>query len=80
MAPKTITVRELHNSLPKIAARVAKGQSYVVTRYAKTLFRIEPDVPVEKEKKTYTLDDILAIKFKGGKNLSRDIDKVVYGI
>ena len=80
MVPKVITVRELHKSLPAIAKRVAKGQSYVVTRYAKTLFRIEPDVPAETEKKTYTLDDILAIKFKGGKNLSRDIDKIVYGV
>lgn len=80
MAPKTITVRELHNSLPKIAARVAKGQSYVVTRYAKTLFRIEPEIPAEKDRKTYTLEDILAIKFKGGRNLSRDIDKIVYGV
>ena len=79
MAPKTITVRELHNSLPKIAARVAKGQSYIVTRYAKTLFRIEPDVPAKVEKKNYTLDDILAIRFKGGKTLSQDIDKIVYG-
>lgn len=79
MAPKTITVRELHNSLPKIAARVAKGQSYVVTRYAKTLFRIEPDVPVGKERKNYTLDDIMKLHFKGGKTLSMDVDKILYG-
>ena len=79
MAPKIITVRELHNSLPAIAKRVAKGQSYVVTRYAKTLFRIEPDVPAKAEKKNYTLDDIMKLRFKGGKTLSMDVDKILYG-
>jgi antitoxin (DNA-binding transcriptional repressor) of toxin-antitoxin stability system len=77
MAPKIITVRELHKSLPAIAKRVAKGQSYVVTRYAKTLFRIEPDVPAKK--KDYTLDDIMKLRFKGGKTLSMDVDKILYG-
>lgn len=78
MAPKTITVRELHQRLPMIAKRVGRGQRYIVTRYAKTLFRIEPPEDVHR-KNLYTLEDIAQLHFKGSTTLSRDIDKILYG-
>lgn len=36
--------------------------------------------PVIHKKKRWTDKDFDAMRFNGGKNLSRDIDKIVYGI
>lgn len=76
MQVQTISVRELHN-VPAIARGIRQGKSYVVVKHSKPLFNI---VPTDKmQPKTHTMKDLLAISFKGGKHLSRDIDKILYG-
>ena len=79
MIPTTITVRELHQDLPRIAAKVKRGQRFIVVKHAVPLFSIGPAIePLEKPQ--YTMADFAKIQFKGGKNLSRDIDKILYGV
>lgn len=78
MVTKTIGVRELHQDLTTIAKAVARGKSFVVVRHTKPLFQINP-IKDEKNYK-YTIDDLKKIRFSGGKSLSKDIDKIVYGV
>lgn len=76
MQEATIGVKELYTSLPKIARATSRGSSFVVVKHSKPLFRIEP---LTTRQKTYTKYDMEKLRFKGGKTLSQDIDKILYG-
>lgn len=79
MQTTAIGIRELHRSLPSITRAVNKGKSFVVMNHAKPIFNITPIKNTPK--KTYTLADFAKLKFKHpNKNLSKEIDKYVYGI
>lgn len=78
MTPTTIGVREFQRDFASVTAAVERGQSFIVVRHAKPIARL---VPVEDEKKRkYTLKDLETLRFSGGKNLSKEIDKIVYGV
>lgn len=74
MSDSIIGIKELHQNLKRIADAALKGKSFTVVRDSRPVFRIEPvDVP-----KTRTIEDFLALKFKGDANLSRKVDEIVY--
>ena len=71
---KTIGVRELVRSTKAVSRQTRRGVSFIVTRNSKPVFRIEP-IDVSR---TRTVEDFLALKFKGDANLSKRIDEIVY--
>jgi len=74
METNIIGVRELHRRLREISDDTLSGRSFIVVRNTRPVFRIEP---YREENKKYSLEDLKKISFKGGKNLSRDIDKII---
>lgn len=73
-----IGIKQLHKDLPKVAEAVRRGKSFIVMKHAKPLFRIEP---IQRQgKKKYTFEDMLKIRFRAEKNLSKKIDHYVYGV
>lgn len=76
--PTPIGIKEFHKNFVKIAQKAKKGHSFIVFKHSEPLFKIEP--PEEKKNK-YTLEDFKKLRFTGGgKNLSKKIDSIVYGI
>ena len=76
MADSIIGIKELHQNLKRVADAAMKGKSFTVVRDSKPVFRIEP---IEMSQgKTRTIDDFLALKFKGDASLSRRVDEIAY--
>jgi hypothetical protein len=75
MNTATIGVKQLYKELKNIARDTKKGKSFLVMNRSEPLFRIEP-VVVKPQK---SMDDLFKIHFSGDKNLSKDIDKILYG-
>lgn len=71
----TIGVKQLHKELKNIARDTKKGKSFLVMNRSEPIFRIEPVT----QKPQKGLDAFLNIHFSGDKNLSKDIDKILYG-
>lgn len=87
--PEIIGVKELYKNLNKIYKRTAKGESFIVVKRSKPVFRVVPykiDIKQkwERKNKKYTLKDLEKLQFstlKGGHtNLSERIDEIVYGL
>lgn len=79
METQIIGVKQLHKELKKISAKALRGHSFIVVRNSKPVFRIEPINQKSLKKKKYTMDDLWKIRFKNrDKNLSRNIDKILY--
>ena len=77
MAYTIVGIKELHRDLVKITKKVGRGESFLVMKYSKPVFKIEP----AKNDHKYTRDDLLAIRFKtSDRNLSKKIDQIVYGV
>lgn len=80
MTPTAIGVRELQRDFASIKAAVGRGKSFVIMSHAKPIARLVP-MEEEKPKAKYTLKDFEKIRFSGGdKNLSKNIDKILYGV
>ena len=78
MPTKAIGIKELQRDLTKIAREARRGASFIVLKHAVPMFRIEP--PALQNKK-YSWADIEKLQVHTGQqNLSRDIDKIVYGL
>ena len=79
MEAQIIGVKELHKNLKRISEAAMSGESFLIVRNSKPVFRIEP---VEKiTKKKYILADFEKIQFRSNsKNLSKNIDKIVYDL
>ena len=78
--PEMIGVKQLHKDLKKISQRTLRGESFIVMKHTKPLFLL---IPYEKneEEKPYTLKDFARLQRKTGeKNLSKQIDRIIYGI
>jgi len=75
MSDSIIGIKELHRNLKRVADAAQKGASYTVVRDSKPVFRIEP---IKIKAKTRTIDDFLALKFKGDADLSKRVDEIVY--
>jgi len=79
METQIIGIKQLHKDLSRIAEKIRKGQSYIVVKNSKPVFRLEPMEEVFEPK--YTFKDLEKIKFKSkDRNLSKKIDKIVYGV
>lgn len=79
----TINIREFQRNMKSVGEKVAKGRSFLVLKNAKPVFEVRP-VTLETHKKTKRtqkefLRDLSAIRIHGEKDLSRNIDKIVYG-
>ena len=71
-----IGIKELQGNLKRVADAAQRGETFTVVRDSKPVFRIEP-IAAHKTGK-YTLKDLLGIRFKGDKNLSKRVDEIVY--
>jgi len=79
METQIIGIKELYKNLKKISKATAAGQSFLIVRNSKPVFRIEPIKKTVKKK--YTINDLWKIRFKSkDKNLSKNIDKIVYDL
>ena len=75
----TIGVRELHRNMKRISERVSHGGSFVVMKSSRPVFRIEP-IERKRERK-YTWEDLEKFQFTGfEKDLSKKVDKILYGV
>jgi len=73
-----ITAREFTRSVSSFGKLAQNGQSFTVTKNGEEFFTVTP--PKIKRKKKYNLDDLLKFTFSGGDpNMSKDIDKILYG-
>lgn len=74
-----IGVKQLHQELKEIAKRVEGGESFVVVKHAKPIFRLTPYRKDESNAFIYTLQDLKRLQFSmGEKDISQKIDKIVY--
>ncbi len=74
-----IGIKKLHQDLTKISLAASRGESFIVVKHAKPVFRIEPAYASLKKK--YTLQDFKKIRFKSkDRNLSKKVDRIVYGV
>jgi len=77
MEPQIIGIKQLHKELKKISMKAQAGQSYIVVKNSRPVFRVEP---FGKLRPKYTIKDLEKIRFKSDdKNLSKHIDKILYG-
>ncbi len=77
MDTQIIGIKQLHSTLKKVADATMRGQSFLVVKNSKPVFRIEP-VSGNKDKK-YSIKDFSKIKFfSKDKNLSKKIDQIAY--
>ena len=74
---KMIGIREFVRNTKAISRQTRKGISFIVMRNTEPLFRVEPIARPRTGK--YTLKDLVSIRFKGEKDLSKRIDEIVYG-
>ena len=81
MEPITIGVREFRQKLPKVLKAVERGHWFTIVRYSKPVAQFTP-VRALAEKR-YTLQDLQNLRFQfktKDKNVSKKIDKIVYGV
>jgi hypothetical protein len=77
METQIIGVKQLYKDLKNISGRVLKGQSFLVVKNSKPIFRIEPIKELGGKK--YDLGDLKKIQFAAkDKNLSKNIDNNLY--
>jgi len=77
METQIIGVKQLHKNLKQISEAAMSGESFLIVRNSKPVFRIEPIKKTAKKKRT--IKDLWKIRFDGkDKNLSKNIDKILY--
>lgn len=81
METKIIGVKQLYKNLKTISEETLNGHSFIVVKNSKPVFKIEPINQDILKKKKYNMADFKKIQFKSKyKNLSKDIDKIVYNL
>lgn len=81
MKLQIIGVKQLYKQLRQVSQATLRGQSFLVVRNSKPVFRIEPIEPMAEKK--YSLKDFKKLQFRmpeKDRNLSRKIDKIIYGV
>jgi len=79
MNTQIIGIKKLHKNLKQISEATLDGQSFLVVKNSKPVFKIQPIDDVKLKKKKYKLDDLWKIRFENkDKNLSKKIDKILY--
>lgn len=70
-----IGVKQFHKDFKKVVSETKKGKTFVVVNRTEPLMRVGPVIPQPQK----SMADLFKIHFKGDKNLSKDIDKILYG-
>lgn len=81
MKLQIIGVKELHKQLRQVSKAALQGQSFLVVRNSKPVFRIEPVEHIAERK--YSLKDFEKLQFSmrdKDENLSKKIDEILYEI
>lgn len=79
MRLQIIGIKQLHKELKRISQRARQGESFLVVKNSKAVFKIEPIEPISE--KRYTLEDFKKLQFEtADKKLSEHIDEIVYGV
>lgn len=79
MEKRIVGIKELHKRLSEISDLVGRGYSFLVVKNSRPAFSIEPIR--EEIRRKYSLKDFDKIRFKSGdKNLSKKIDRIIYGV
>ena len=79
MEPQIIGVKQLYKQLKHISQAAQVGQSFLVVRNSKPVFRIEPITGVTC--KEHSLKDFEKLRFRTrDQKLSQRIDSIVYQI
>jgi antitoxin (DNA-binding transcriptional repressor) of toxin-antitoxin stability system len=73
----TIPIKQVYKELKDITQKVQQGASFLVIKNSQPVFRIVP-IDGELPQKKYTMQDILCMQFKGGADLSQNIDNILY--
>lgn len=77
METQIIGVKQLYKDLKRISDQTLNGQSFLVVKNSKPIFRIEPIKEVKNKK--YNLNDAKKLQFViRDRNLSKNIDKHLY--
>ena len=77
MNDKMIGIKELHQSLKTVSEEAKQGQSFIVIKNSKPVFKIVPLTGNTLPK--YSLDDFKKVQFKvRDKNLSKKVDNIMY--
>ena len=77
MEAQIIGVKQLHKNLKQISEAAIKGESFLIVRNSKPVFRIEPIKKILNKK--HTINDLWKIRFENDdKDLSKKIDKILY--
>lgn len=80
MEATIIGIKQLHQQLTEVTKAVNKGESFIVVKHSKPVFRITPLDGIRLEKK-YTLKDFEKLQTNlGDPELSSKIDEIVYGV
>ena len=78
---QTIGVKKFRSDFKKIVRATKLGRSFVVTSHKEPIFRIEPPMKQKKRAGKTLYDEFKDMQFSSGDpNLSKKIDKIVYGI
>lgn len=77
MKEETISIKELHKNLKNVSEATLRGERFIVIKNSKPVFQI---IPLEENKlPKYSIVDFKKLQFKSRKkNLSKNIDKVLY--
>jgi antitoxin (DNA-binding transcriptional repressor) of toxin-antitoxin stability system len=77
MKEGTISIKELHKNLKNVSEATLRGERFVVIKNSKPVFQI---IPLEEnELPKYSIADFKKLQFNSRqKNLSKNIDKVLY--
>jgi hypothetical protein len=77
METQIIGVKKLYKELKSITEKALEGQSFLVVKNSKPIFRIEPIREIGAKK--YNLSDAKKLQFVArDKNLSKNMDKSIY--
>jgi antitoxin (DNA-binding transcriptional repressor) of toxin-antitoxin stability system len=78
MTGKIIGIKELHKNLKNVSEATLRGERFVVIKNSKPVFQIIP-LEDDDELPKHSLTDLKNLQFNSReKNLSKNIDKVLY--
>lgn len=76
--PNIIGIKRLYLDMKSITDRVANGEEFIVVKNTKPVFKITY-LEMSKKEKKYSLQDFAKAQFScNDKNLSKNIDKLLY--
>ena len=68
----SIGLAEAKNKLSELVERVARGEEFIITRHDEAIARLVPAKRPSRSELRATVDQILALRSRGGKPVSAD--------